>query len=299
MIVPLGIKRWFQRFCENHGLVCLEEEPSDTYQARITVYQDEETARLGKTMKEVCHLFDEVRRNDQVSRRKKACERFSKALTRLEGAMFRYPECCVEFHAERGPSSRAKAYEEFLQSGKDQSIPVEFWAVAHAPCGSTCRKTLETGRKYLDALADFSEQLKDHVKSRLLLPRFYQTGGGRFIDLQPLDYDQHREKLSISKEKFEEKACMHLPTPFEIVLCDVPRPYVIVGAPEVPPHKTSFPNPNMIGIMWLAFVPGSGAYMVNAKTGKLALYIVDEKWIPKVGEEWRSPSIFRIYRSTR
>ncbi|MEM2050297.1 MAG: hypothetical protein QXU11_07585 [Thermoproteota archaeon] len=108
--------------------------------------------------------------------------------------------------------------------------------------------------------------LKDHVESRLLLPRFYQTGGARFVDLQPIDYDQHKEELSVSRKQFEDDARSRLPEPIEIVLCNIPRPYVLVEAPEEPPYKTAFPNPDMIGTMWLAYTPGFGAYMVNAKT---------------------------------
>jgi len=179
-----------------------------------------------------------------------------------------------------------RVYEEFLDSGRDQSIPVEFWAVAHAPCSSDCGKTLELGRKYLGAVAEFSKSLRGHVESRLLLPGFYQTGGGRFISFQPLDYDPHRDEISVSEEQFEEEARSHLPEPVKIILCNVPRPYVLVEVPEEPPYKMAFPNPDMIGTMWLAYTPGFGAYMVNAKTRQLALYITSDRWIQKVGEEW-------------
>jgi len=226
----------------------------------------------------------------------------SKGLTRVEGAMYDYPECCVELHAEEGPSSRSRAYEEFLDSKTDKSIPVEFWAVAHAPCSSNCKRTLELGKRYLDAVAEYSESLVEYLESRLLLPRFYQTGGGRFIELQPLDYDQHRDELAVSKEEFINKAVSCLSEPVEIALCEVPRPYVLVGTDwiqEEPPYKTAFPNPDMIGTMWLGFSPGLGAYMVNAKTEQLALNITSDRWIPRVGEEWRSESNFRVYSPKR
>ncbi len=201
----------------------------------------------------------------------------------------------AELHAEKGPSSRARAYEEFLDAGKDQSIPVEFWAVAHAPCSSRCTRTLELGRRYLDALADFSAKVERSVMSRLLLPRFYQTGGGRFIDLQPLEYSRYRGKLLVSKREFEQEAALRLSNPIGKILCKVPRPYVLAEAYEEPPYKTAFPNPDMIGTMWLAYTAGIGAYVINAKTGQLALYMTSDAWIPEVGEEWRSKSNFRIY----
>jgi hypothetical protein len=296
LVVPLEVREWLQKFCELRRLIHFEDGQSDLYQTWMTVCYDGETAKLSKELKQIHSLFNDVARNPIISRRKRVSNEFVKALTRLEGAMYGYPECCVEFHAEKGPSSRAKAYEEFLKCRRDQSIPIEFWAVAHSPCSSTCQETLELGRKYLDAVAEFSEGLKDHVESRLLLPRFYQTGGGRFIELQPLGYERCREELTVPKEQFEKDAQSRLQEPIEIILCDIPRPFVLVDAPEEPPYKTSFPNPDMIGMMWLAYTPGFGVYMVNAKTGKLALYIISDKWIPKVGEEWRSKSNFRIYK---
>ena len=299
LVIPLEVQQWFQQFSDRHSLISFEDGPSDSHQARVAVCPDEETAESRKALKRIRSLVDEVARDTAISRENEAYRGLTKALTRLEGVTFGYPNCCIEFHAGKGPSSRAKVYEEFLESGRDQSIPVEFWAVAHAPCSPNCTGTLELGRRYLDALASFSERLRDQVEQRLLLPRFYQTGGGRFIELQPLDYDPHEQRLSVSKEKFEMDARQHLPEPItEITLCEVPKPYVLVEATESPPCKTSFPNPDMIGTMWLAYTSGCGAYMVNAKNGQLALYITSDQWIPKVGEEWRSKSNFRIYRSS-
>jgi hypothetical protein len=39
----------------------------------------------------------------------------------------------------------------------------------------------------------------------------------------------------------------------------------------------TFLNPDVIGKMWLAYSPSFDAYMVNAKTGKLALHMVNEQ----------------------
>jgi len=299
LTIPLEVKGWFQKFCENYDLITFEDDHSDSYQAKMTVCRDEKAAQLRKELKDMRSLFDEVRRNPIILPRESIYDELLKALTRVEGVAYGYPECCIEFHAENGSPSRARAYEQFLESGGDQSIPIEFWAIAHAPCSSTCKETLELGRKYLDAIAEFSESLENHVNTRLNLPRFYQTGGARFIDLRPLKYERFRGGLAVSMEQFEKDASRYLQEPLEVVLCEVPRPYVLVDAPEEPPYKTAFPNPDMIGMMWLAYTPGFGAYMVNAKTGKLALYISSDKWIPKVGEEWRSKSNFRIYRSVK
>jgi len=300
LIVPLDMKMWLQQFCEQMDIIPFEDEPSPSpsHQVILTICPDEEASKLRRNSRDLRSLFDEASKSPFFSPRERRIRReFRRAMTIFEGTMFGYPECCVELHAKEGPSSRARAYEEFLELGMDQSIPLEFWAVAHAPCSSTCQETLRLGREYLNAVAELSGSLKDHVVSRLLLPRFYQTGGGRFIDLQPLDYEQHRGEVAIPKEQFEGDARSRLPEPMEAVLCEVPRPFVLVDGPEEPPYKTLFPNPEMVGTMWLAYTPGLGAYMVNAKTGQLALYIVSAKWIPKIGEEWRSQANFRIYRS--
>ena len=117
-----------------------------------------------------------------------------------------------------------------------------------------------------------------------------------------MDHDQHQDELAVSKEEFVSKAVSCLSEPVEIVLCRVPRPCYLVDTDwiqEEPPYKTAFPNPDMIGTMWLGFSPGFGAYMVNAKTGQLALHITSDKWIPGVGEEWRSKSNFRVYSPRR
>jgi hypothetical protein len=294
LVVPLEDMEWFKHFCDRHGLVRFEDGPADSYQASMGVCQDD-TVELWKELKETATLLDKLDRNAIIMSRVR--DDLRRLLSSQEGVMFGYPECCVKFHVEKGPSSRARAYEEFLESKKDRAVPIEFWAVAHAPCSSTCQETLKLGRKYLTALAEFSDVLQSHVEGKLLLPRFYQTGGGRFIDLKPLD--NCKERLAVSKEQFEEDANQRLPMPVEIVLCEVTRPCVLVAAPEEPPYKTPFPNPDIVGTMWLAYSPGFGAYMVNAKTGKLALYISSDEWIPKVGEEWRSKSNFRIYSSVK
>jgi hypothetical protein len=299
LVVPLEVRDWFEKFCDKNNLIHFEERPQDSYQTWMTVCYDKEVAMLKRKIEEFRSSFATIQGNPAISSSKKAYDELVKALTMLEGAIYGYPECCVELYVRKGPASRAMAYEEFLEKGRDQSIPIEFWAVAHAPCSSDCRRTMELGKRYLDAVAKFSESLKKYVESRPLLPRFYQTGGGRFIELKPLNYDQMQEKLALSKEQFEKDARAYLPEPIKIVLCEVPRPYVLVDMQEEPPYKVAFPNPDMIGIMWLAYTPGYGAYVVNVKTGRISLYVTADKWIPKVGEEWRSKSNFRVYRSTK
>jgi len=303
LVVPLEVKEWFKRFCRHHDLIHFKDGPSDSYQTRVSVCVNEENKELRKFLRsskiEGGSLLVNFREKPNIAHEKKIVTDFLQTVNRLEGKMYGYPDCCTELHVQNGPSSRAKAYEEFLESGRDQSVPVEFWAIAHAPCSSTCQETFALGRNYLGAVAEFSESLGRYVESRLLLPRFYQTGGGRFIDLQPLDYHRYREDLAVSKEQFKMEVRSRLAQPIEIVLCDVPKPYVLVEASEEPPYKTAFPNPDMIGTMWLAYTPEVGAYMINAKTGKLALYIESDHWIPKLGEEWRSKANFRIYRSTK
>jgi hypothetical protein len=299
LVVPLEAKDWFERFCEERGLVRFEERPSDAHQAWFFVCYDEEIAALKRRVEEFKLSLATVKGKLATFSGGKAYGEVGKALTAVEGAMYGYPECCVESYAARGPASRARAYEEFLERGRDQAIPIEFWAVAHAPCSSDCRETVELGKRYLDAVSELSESLREHVESRLLLPRFYQTGGGRFIEIEPLDYDRVRGELAVSREEFERDARARLPEPVEVVLCEVPRPYVLVTAREEPPYKVAFPNPDMVGTMWLAYTPGYGAYMVNAKTGRVALYVVSDKWIPMVGEEWRSKSNFRVYRAVK
>jgi len=297
LVVPFEVGEWFRAFCEKRHLVRFEDKSLDPHHTRVVVCRDKETAELYRKLGEIRSLFDDIRHSSIISHPNEARDEFIASLTRFEGRMYGYPECCIELHAESGPSSRARAYEELLESGKDRSIPIEFWAVAHAPCSSTCDETLALGRKYFDAVAELSEALRCHIEARLLLPRFYQTGGGRFIELQSLDYDRCRGDVAVSMEQFEKDAVEKLPKPISTVLCEVPHPRALVCAQEDAPYKTSFPNPDMVGTMWLAYSPGFGAYMVNAKTGQLALYIINDKWIEKVGEEWRSKSNFRVYRS--
>lgn len=299
LVVPLEVKEWFVRFCDKCNLIHFEERPHDSYQSWIFVCYDEEVAALKKKIEEFSLSLATLKGKLATFSCGKAYSEVKKALTVAEGAMYGYPECCVESYAAQGPASRARAYEEFLEKGRGQTIPIEFWAVAHAPCSSDCRETIELGKRYLDAVAELSESLREHVESRLLLPRFYQTGGGRFIEFKPLDYNRVRGKLAVSREEFERDARARLPEPVEVVLCEVPRPYVLVAAREEPPYKVAFPNPDMVGTMWLAYTPGYGAYMVNAKTGRVALYVVSDKWIPMVGEEWRSKSNFRVYKATK
>jgi hypothetical protein len=72
---------------------------------------------------------------------------------------------------------------------------------------------------------------------------------------------------------------------------------VLVRATEKSPYKIAFPNPEMVGTRWLAYTPGYGAYMVNAENSRLAFYVASDKWLPLVGEEWKSESNYRIYKS--
>jgi len=293
LVVPLEVEGWLKKFCSKNHVFIQEDGPRDSFQTRVSVSLYSEKLRLKKE-------FD-IFRSFLTKKAQHIPEwkNLMKGLTWVEGAMYDYPECCIKLHAEKGPSSRARAYMQLLSSGRDQSVPIEFWAVAHAPCSSTCVKTLELGRKYLDSLNEFSNVLKEYVKSRLLLPRFYQTGGGRFIELELLDYQDHQQKLAVSKERFENEARTHLPEPVQITLCRVPKPYVLLSATENPPYKMAFPNPEMIGTVWLAYTPGYGAYMVNAENSRLALYITSDRWLPEVGEEWKSISNYRIFKSKK
>jgi len=293
LVVPLKIEEWLKKFCSRNDIFIQEDGPRDSFQTRVSVSLYPEKLHLKRELDSFRYFLN--KKAQQVPEWKNLV----KGLVWVEGAMYDYPECCIKLHAEEGPSSRARAYEQLLSSGRDQSVPIEFWAFAHAPCSSTCIKTLELGRKYLDSLNEFSDVLKEHIESRLLLPRFYQTGGGRFIELKQLSYQKHQQKLMVSKEKFEKEARAHLPEPVQTLLCKVPRPYVLISATEKPPYKMAFPNPEMMGTMWLAFAPGYGAYMVNAQNSQLALYITSDKWLPIVGEKWKSESNYRIYKSKR
>ncbi len=293
LVVSLEVEEWLQKFCSKNHIFIQEDGPRDSFQTRVSISLYPEKLHLKRELGSFRSFLT------KKAQRTPEWNNLMKGLTWVEGTMYNYPECCIKLHAEKGPSSRARAYEQLLNSGRDQSVPIEFWAVAHAPCSSTCVKTLELGRKYLDSLNEFSDVLKQHVESRLLLPRFYQTGGGRFIELEQLNYQEHQQKLTVSKEKFEKEARTHLPEPVQTLLCKVPRPYVLFSATEKPPYRMVFPNPEMVGTMWLAYAPGHGAYIVNAENSRLTLYVTSDKWLPSVGEEWRSKSNFRIYKSKK
>jgi hypothetical protein len=192
LVVPLEVEEWLKKFCSKKHIFIQENGPRDFFQTRVSVSLYSEKLHLRKEF-DVFRSF--LAKKVQLTLERK---KLVKGLTWVEGAMYDYPECCIELHAEEGSSSRARAYEQLLNSNKDQSVPIEFWAVAHAPCSSTCAKTLKLGRKYLDSLNEFSNTLREYVESRLLLPRFYQTGGGRFVELERLNYNEYQQKLMVS-----------------------------------------------------------------------------------------------------
>lgn len=67
LVVPLEDVQQFDRFCDDHRLVRFEDGPSDSYQARMTVCQDEITAKLWKELMRL-HIGQLARINVQTGR---------------------------------------------------------------------------------------------------------------------------------------------------------------------------------------------------------------------------------------
>jgi hypothetical protein len=90
----------------------------------MTVFYDNEVAMLKRKIEEFRSSFAIIQGNPAISSSKKAYDELVKALTMLEGSMYGYPECCVELYVRKGPASRAMAYEEFLEKGREHFLCV-------------------------------------------------------------------------------------------------------------------------------------------------------------------------------
>ncbi len=211
------------------------------------------------------------------------------------GKALGYPECCIDSYISLGSSgaaARHKFFRELIEEGRDQSMPIEFWAIFHVPCSASCQRSIELGRAYLEAVRGYSNALFKSVTKKLRCSHLAYSVGERFLDYEPVPEDTHTFEPS-AKENAIEKSREMIGSAAEVELSNVKRPFLYVDEEydNVKLHLT----PRIIGTRWIAYSPGNGVLIQDTKTDEVFLFLNADA----LGEDSARflDTAFRVYRS--
>ena len=200
------------------------------------------------------------------------------------GELLGYPKCCTDNYVALGP---VRAWHEFhrklIELGLDQEMPVELWAIYHAPCSPKCKRSLRLGEEYLEAVKKFSPDLCRRVKRRLSSAHLAFSVGRRFLDFMEINAGISSNVRSLASSL--------LPEPLYITVGDVLRPlsYFMWEKGEFKLRMT----PEIMGRKFIAFSPGNGVLVVG-KDLKVFIYVTKELLSPDSMKY--SSTAFRVYR---
>jgi len=203
------------------------------------------------------------------------------------GELLGYPECCVRNYVELGPVKAWYNYQRgLIESGLDQQMPVELWAIYHAPCSATCKASIELGGRYLMAVKKTSEKLYRKVVSELSSSHLAYSIGRRFLDF-------HETKRSI--EPYVEKfVAERLPEPYYILYGKILRPFIYCKW-EKEEFKLNITR-EIEGYKYIAYSPGEGVLVFDSSL-KVHIYLT-KKILGNKSIKYSSTA-FRIYRVNR
>ena len=204
-------------------------------------------------------------------------------MVRRLGLLLGYPKCCVDEYVSRGAVDTWYDYfSSLISSGMCEEVPLELWAVYHAPCSPKCRETLRLGREYLEAVERFSSTLYRRVMEGLSSNHLLYSVGRRFIEYREID--------APIPHAFYELAFKLLGEP-RVTAGLVLRPYVYFEWMEEP-YRLVFTK-RIEGLKYVAYSPGHGLLVVDEDLEVLAYVTVKALGIP----DRYSSILFRVYRS--
>ena len=204
------------------------------------------------------------------------------------GKVLGYPLCCINNYVALGPMKAwHEHWKKLVVSGLDQRMPVELWAVYHAPCFPTCKETLRLGAEYLEAVERFSEELRLKVESRLSCAHLAFSIGRRHIDFL------EGETINVRPE-VRDKASELLQEPIHIVVGRVLRPFsfFVWEGGRFKIHLT----PEIMGRKYIAFSPGNGVLVMG---DNLETYIYFRKEALSENYAAYASTAFRVYRCSK
>ncbi|MEM2969748.1 MAG: DUF483 domain-containing protein [Candidatus Bathyarchaeia archaeon] len=181
---------------------------------------------------------------------------------RILGTAFGYPDCCTERFIVERQRRRSKEdyfyYENIIEEGVENSIPVELRAVAHVPCSVLCQQSINLGREYFSELKDYDSKVHDIVMKELMKPTL-------FIDLwhQFSVTELNHKFVNYAAEKGK-KEFLNMANTEAIEIKEV-----IFGRIEHVPFQYLS---NFIGVWWIGVDPGNAVLLYNLETGEKRLY---------------------------
>lgn len=201
------------------------------------------------------------------------------------GRVLGYPVCCVDNYVALGPVRAWHEYQrKLIVSGLDQSMPVELWAVYHAPCSPKCRETLRLGAECLEAVERFSKELRCRVESRLSCAHLAFSIGRRFIDFL-------ESRTASVRPEVREKASEFLQEPVYVTVGHVLRPFSFFVWEEG--NFRLRLTPEVMGRKYLAYSPGNGVLIMGEN---LETYVYMSKRALGRNYAAYASTAFRVYR---
>jgi len=179
-----------------------------------------------------------------------------------------------------------------MQEGKDQSMPIEFWSIFHVPCSTSCQRSIELGKAYIEAVKGHSKELFKRVTQKLSCSHLAYSVGERFLDYGIMPADSHHVE-SDKKEEITERSRKMIGSPVEVELGDVRRPFLYVD--EEYGQSIFHLTPKIVGRKWICYSPGNGVLIQDAKTDEVFL-LAKADILGEDSMRFRDTA-FRVYRS--
>lgn len=168
----------------------------------------------------------------------------------------------------------------------DQEMPLELWAIYHAPCSPRCRASIRLGEEYLSSVKRLSEKLYREVLHGLSSAHLAFSVRRRFINFKEMKTDIKSELRKLAQRL--------LPSPIHFTGGTILRPFSYFRW-ERGAYKLLI-TPSLQGKKIIAFSPGNGVLIVDEN---LRIYVYTRRDLLGAGGLKFSSTAFRMYRSKK
>lgn len=142
-------------------------------------------------------------------------------------------------------------------------------------------------------MKSFSLSLYDSTLRRLRVSYMPYSVGERFISFREIPRDQFPEGLEREYSGVFDWAKKIVSEKVELTLGDAQRPEIFYDDEKFPRNFRIIPE--IMGLRWVAFSPGEGSYIKDAKTDEVYLYLL-LRWVLPNEYEKIIDTVCRVYK---